>query len=114
MSSESSRKQISSMLTAKPILSPCVKHEIEALRLSYDCRDCWYCCALQTVPLTPSSAVINTFEWERSNWRGHSSRSCRTKSERRAIRDQGVRVGEDGVEMGFMFVHYESACVDSS
>jgi hypothetical protein len=48
------------MLTAKPIHWPCVKHEIEGLGLSIDCRDCLYCRALQTVPFTPSSAVITT------------------------------------------------------
>ena len=46
------------MLTAKPIVSPCVKHEIEGLGLSEDSRDCRYCCALQTVPFTPPNAAI--------------------------------------------------------
>ena len=46
------------MLTAKPIVSPRVKHEIEGLGLSEDFMACRYCCALQRVSFTPSSVII--------------------------------------------------------
>ena len=53
------QRQTSNILTANPILSPCVRQVILGLEpLAEDWMNCSYCCALQTVPLTPSDAVI--------------------------------------------------------
>jgi hypothetical protein len=45
------------LLTAKPMDCPCDKHEMEGLELLGRIKDCWYCCALQRVPWTPSRDI---------------------------------------------------------
>lgn len=54
----SRQRQIRQMLTAKPILCPCVRHEIQEELADSDTRDWLYWSAVQTVPLTPPIADI--------------------------------------------------------
>jgi hypothetical protein len=47
------------VLTAKPMVWPCVKHAIEGCGLDGSFNDCWYSSALQAVPWMPSNADIS-------------------------------------------------------